>query len=223
MFVFPAHILTPARVRLFRQQVVLSGGESLGGDEDTIETDGGGLWVVEYEGVSLVDARQARVWAAWNEYLTGGYARCLVPLLTFATGPRPGVSSWAPKKPSGLHYDDPEWPTFMRYSRRDHEAEFAAAAALRDTALTLQTTRGPNFQSGQIFSYGEGRAHRILRTDGENVSVRPPLRGPVDAGTPVSFDFPLLRAKMDPRQDFTAPLARGRSGEVSIRFVEAIS
>lgn len=222
MYIFPVHLLAPRKVARYLERQVLSGGTALSGDEDVIEVDGGGRWVVQYEGVQLVDAEHARVWEAWNEYLSGGVNTCLVPVLSFATGPRPSTAVRGPKRPSDLYYDDREWPTELRYASRDHEAEFSAPAALRDTAVGLTVTRGPQISSGQLFSYGSGRLHRIIRPDGTGgFSVLPPLRTAAAGGDPVSFDFPLVRARMAANESFAVGLERGRQGEVSVKFVES--
>ena len=222
MYIFPVHLLAPREVARYLERQVLSGGTALSGDEDVIEVDGGGRWIVQYEGVQLVDAEQARVWEAWNEYLSGGVNTCLVPLLSFATGPRPSTRLGGPKRPSDLYYDDREWPTELRYAARDHEAEFTSLAALRDTVVGLTVTRGPEISSGQLFSYGGGRLHRVVRPNGGGAfSILPPLREAAAAGAPVSFDFPLVRARMAPSENFAIGLERGRQGEVSVKFVES--
>lgn len=222
MYIFPVHLLAPRKVARYLERQVLSGGTALSGDEDVIEVDGGGRWAVQYEGIQLVDAEQARVWEAWNEYLSGGVNTCLVPLLSFATGPRPSTQLGGPKRPSDLYYDDREWPTELRYAARDHEAEFSAPGNLRDTAAGLRVTRGPGISSGQLFSYGDGRLHRVVRPNGGGIfKILPPLRGAVAAGAEVSFDFPVVRARMAPNENFAIGLERGRQGEVSVKFVES--
>lgn len=222
MYIFPVHLLAPRKVARYLERQVLSGGTALSGDEDVIQIDGGGRWVVEYEGISLVDAEQARVWEAWNEYLSGGVNVCLVPLLSFATGPRPSTEPGRPTRPSDLYYDDREWPTTLEYASRDHGAAFSAAAGLRATEVALNVSRGSPIESGQLFSYGAGRLHRVIRPSAGGFSILPPLRQAAANRTPVSFDFPVLRAKTAPNEKFSTGLERGRNGEVSVRFVEAI-
>lgn len=224
MYVFPVHLLSPQRVARFIERQVLTGGTALSGDEDVIEVDGGGRWVIQYDGIQLVDAEQARVWEAWLEYLAGGTTTCLVPLLSFATGPRAATLVRGPKRPSNLYYDDREWPTEMRYATRDHVAEFSETAGLRGTTVDLSVTRGPAVSSGQLFSFSGGRLHRIIRKNsGGDFTIAPPLRGDVPAGEPVSFDFPLMRGRMVPNENFAVGLERGRQGEVSIKFVESFA
>lgn len=222
MFIFPAHRLTPGTVKRYLERQVLSGGTSLSGEQDVIESDGGGRWVVEYGDISLVSADDARLWEAWSEYLSGGTTRCLVPLLSFATGPRPAVSSLFPKRPSELYYDNAEWPTVLAYAARDHKASISATGLLRDTEVSLSIERGAEPRGGELFSYA-GRLHRVIRkNDAGKYVVRPPLRENTNIGTPVSFDFPLLQATADPSQNFAVALSRGRHGTASIRFVESI-
>lgn len=222
MFIFPAHILPPKNIVRSIERQTLSGGVALSGAEDTILADGGGRWVVEYQGIALPSARETRVWEAWLEYLAGGLNECLVPLLSFATSPRSYVGR-RPKPPSRLYVDDDEWPTAMRYSVAEHEAEMPLGAPLRATTVAIAATKGGAPQSGQIFSVGQN-AYRIVRpTGGLNVySVAPPLRLSVAVGASVVFDFPLLKMRADPKQEFAVPLFRSQSGEAAIRFVESV-
>jgi hypothetical protein len=221
MFIFPAHILTPATVQRRVVGQTISGGQALDGDEDVIATDGGGRWRVEYSGIQLVDARATRVWEAWLDYLQSGVTVVLVPLLSLATSPRPGVAPERVKLPSALYVDNPEWPTEMRYALPDHVAEIAADADLRATRLTFDVTKGPAISSGQAFQVGD-RAYRTVRPDGDEFIVAPPLRAPIVAGANAVFDFPMVRAKLAPGQDFSSPLFRGKYGSVDVSFLEAV-
>lgn len=220
MFIFPVRLLTPATVRRNIGKSTLLGGETLSGDQDVTTTDGGGRWEIEYAGIELVTAQQTRVWEAWLDYLAEGATVCLVPLLSFATSPR-AMPSDRPKLPSRLFVDDDEWPTQMRFGLPEHEAQFSAGALLRATTVALDVTKGPEPKGGEIFSAGE-RAYRLQRPNGDGTySVRPPLREAVALGTPAVFDFPMVRARLAPAQDFSGPLARGVYGTVGLRFVEA--
>ncbi len=221
MFIFPAHILTPLSIARRVEGQVLSGGTSLAGEEDTIYADGGGRWLIEYTGIELPDEDTVRVWEAWSEYLSGGVVECLVPLISFATSPRSYLGT-RKKRPSNLYYDDREWPTVLRYSSPEHEAEFAADAALRATTVALTVQKGPHPRGGEVFSY-DGRAHRIIRKTGENLYlIRPPLRQATPAGTPAIFDFPLVKATAARGQQLGVPLFRGQQATVGIQFWESV-
>lgn len=200
--------------------MTLRGGTALSGDEDVVATDGGGRWEIIYEGIELVTADQVRLWEAWSGYLAGGVSECLVPLLSWATGPRPRVARRG-SRPSGLYVDDDEWPTEMRYGVSDHEAHFSVAADLRATQVSLVVDKGPAIKSGHFFGVGD-RAHKVIRPlGGDLFSITPPTRAAIVVDTPAVFDFPLVKAKMHPDDQPSPSLFTSKSGTVSVRFVEA--
>lgn len=221
MKIFPAHIFNPDSVQARVVQNTISGGVALSGEEDVIATDGGGRWEITYSGIALDTPALLRAWEAWLDHLAGGTVEVLVPALSLETAPRPYLGKF-PSQPSALRADDPVFPTQVHFAEPYIVASVGASASLRATQLAINVIRGAPIEGGERFSI-DGRAHRIGRNLGGNLwKTSPPLREPVSNGTPVNFDWPLLKCRAAPGEDFSAPIEFGRFAEAQIRFVEAI-
>lgn len=220
LFVFPAHVFNPSEVNARPVQQVISGGVSLSGVEDVIATDGGGRWRVDFSGISLRTPHQQRVWSAWAGHLAGGSVECLVPLLTQATGPRP--QAWdRPVRVTGLIWDDPTFPTFVRYSLPRMVAHLGASAPLRATTLNVVLDSAGKIEGGEKFSIGAQACRIIRKTGPDTYLVDPPLREAVTAGAAVEFNWPVLKCRLVPGQDLESAIRQGRFSEASISFVES--
>lgn len=222
-FVFPAHLFSPTEVNARIVQSTMSGGVALSGDEDVVATDGGGRWQIDFAGIELRTPAQQRAWSAWIGHLGGGSIECLVPLLSLVTAPRPYSGMKIPARPPQLAYDDELFPTTVGYSAPYIEAEVVAAAALRATSLQITVTTGGEIKGGEKFSIGE-RAHRIIReTASGTFQIEPPLRGEVEIAAPVNFDWPVVKCRMMPGEDFEGAISRSRFGSKHISFIESFS
>lgn len=219
LHVFPAHLWTPSGVRTAIGRATLSGGTSLTGDEDTVITDGGGRWEISYAGIDLADD-EVNFWEAWNGYLAAGTRDVLVPLLSLETAPRPSLGN-RKMLPSDLAFDDPVFPTFVRFAAPYIDAQALAAAPLRATEMAIRVLRGAALKGGEKFSHGE-RAYRVgRRVAGDIWAIEPPLRVPIPAGAALNFDWPVVRCRAVPGEDWSPEVRLGRYAEASISFVEA--
>lgn len=220
MFIFPAHLFNPKEVNARVVQRVMSGGVALSGDEDVISTDGGGRWQIDYAGIEFRTAAQQRAWSAWQGYLAGGAVECLVPLLSLPTAPR--ASQWdRPMKVTRVVANDDLFPESVAYAVPQIVAHLSANATLRATTLQITVSKGAPIRGGEKLSIGE-RAYRIVRpTAPDTFQIEPPLRGAVTTGDEVNFDWPVVKCRMAPGEDFEGPITRGRFGTKSISFVES--
>ncbi|AIT81591.1 hypothetical protein [Novosphingobium pentaromativorans] len=221
MFIWPAHLFKPKIVNARPVSQTISGGASLSGVEDVIATDGGGRWIIEFSGINLTTPAQQRAWSAWAGYLDGGATECLVPILSLPTGPRPFAWDKAVRV-SKLVTDNDVFPTSAAYSVSHMSASIGANAALRATSLQINLTSQGEIVGGEKFSIGD-YAYRIVRETSAGIfSIRPPLREAVTAGAAVNFDWPVVRCRMQPAQDFESPINFGRFSESSITFIESV-
>lgn len=226
MFVFPVHLFNPASIKAGVVEKAISGGQALSGDEDVIATDGGGRWEITYSGISLRTVEQERKWDAWVSHLAGGVRAIYVPLVSLRTAPRPVVGSGL-ARPSAIYADDPYFPSDVRFASPYIVAQTAGAAALRATTLTILVTQGARIQGGEKFSVN-GRAHKIERVTAQagqqaTCIISPPLRSAVASGAAVEFGWPYVQCKAAIGQDLIPDMAFGRTGTVSISFVEDFS
>lgn len=223
MFYFPAQLFNPKVVQARIVQAAVSGGIALNGEEDTILTDGGGRWSIFYGGIVLNTPAKVRAFEVWNEYLSNGTQECLVPLLSLPTAPRPYLGR-RPARPSSLYSDAEVFPTTVEYAEPLIIAETSGSAALRATTLTISMQRGGDIQGGEKFGIGE-RAYRIgARVSGNTWNIAPPLREAVAAGTAINFDWPVVKCRSQPGEDFSPEFSMGRlAGDASITFLEVAS
>ena len=221
MFVFPAHQFNPQGIKADVVPRLIDGGTAINGDTTEIQTDGGGRWEITYSGIILRSPAQIRLWDAWTSYMPGRVF--LVPLVSLLTAPRPASGSH-PARPSQIAADDPLFPTDVRYASPYIEAVTVGASILRATQLTINVTRGARIEGGEKCSIG-GRGFKIERVVARTgqqatVAVSPPARAAIAAGSPVTFDWPVVRCKLVMGQDLAPLLAFGRRAEMSISFVE---
>lgn len=224
MFIFPAHRFNPETVKAGVAERVLSGGESLSGDQDVIAVDGGGRWTITYGGIDLEGVGLLRLWDQWVSFMGGGVTRFLVPLLTLDTAPRPFAGRGL-ACPSDILADDPSFPTSVGFALPHITAVTVGVAALRATTITITVTRGARIAGGEVFSVGN-RAHRIERVVSRPTAssaqcvISPPLRAAVSSGTAVNFDWPVVQCRLAPGQDLTPERDWSGNAIVSLTFLE---
>lgn len=222
--IFPVHLFNPANVKSSIDGRVITGGESINGEVDTIATDGGGRWQVTYSGIDLTNPRVQRQWEAWEAYLDGGAVDCLVPVLSLARANRPFGGGY-PARVHSLVYDDALFPTTLSYAAPYISATLSASASLRATELTINVTRGAPLEGGETFSI-DGRAYRIARVKSRPsvqsavVDIRPPLRSALTIGDSLDFSFPAVKCRMQPNQDVGLDIFQNKTSSASILFFE---
>lgn len=230
MLTFPTHLFNPDSIALKPAGAVISGGEALSGETDTIKTDGGGYWLVTMTGIQLVTDFHLRAWQAWQDHLEGGVTKVLVPVAELRTAPRP-IAGGVASRPSQLlaSSDDPIFPEAIAFASPWIVAVMVGAALLRATQITIDVTGGARLMGGERFaiSHASGRrTYRVVRVISRSgqqatVTIRPPLREAVATGASVDFDWPSLVATLIPDGDITPRIERGRYAQVDISFREA--
>lgn len=223
MFIFPAHLFNPDPVKADVVPRVVSGGTALSGEEDVIQTDGGGRWEISYGEIDLDDPHRQRVWDAWTSHLSGGAQTVLVPMLSLGTAPRP-VAGNGVADPSDIVSDDDYFPTSVGFAYPHIVASVTQAAALRATTLELVVTQGAQIQPGMKFSVG-GRGFKVERVTARSglaatCVVTPPAREAISEGAVANFDWPVVRCRAALGQDLSAAISLGMFGTTSISFVE---
>lgn len=231
MLTFPTHLFNPARITMRPGGSVLSGGESLLGEQDVIRTDGGGYWIVTLAGIELLTNDQVRAWRAWEDHLDGGVQKVLVPVADVRNAPRPVVGGRL-GRPSALVplSDDPYFPEATAFATPWIVARAVSAAGMRATTMTIAVDRGARLRGGEVFAINHAtrgrrcyRVGRVLNRNGQaaTVTIRTPLREAVPAGAVVDFDWPSLVATLVPDADISPEIEYGRHGTVDITFREA--
>lgn len=221
--IFPAHIFCPETVTAAVVPDVVSGGTSLAGEQDIIEADGGGRWMITMGGIALDDPATQRLWKAWAAKLSGGAFSVLVPLLSVATAPRP-IAGNGLATPSDIHANDDHFPTEVRFASPYIVAALAAPVALRGTTMQIAVTQGAAVQPGMDLSIGI-RAYTVQEVVSRSgltatVKVTPPAREAIASGAAVNFDWPVVVARAAAGQNLSAAISFGLYADTEIQFVE---
>lgn len=222
----PVHLWNPSSIKRSLVGQVTTSPSTISGIVQAVKTDGGGLWRVDYSGISLRGPRALESWNAWTAHLAGGATLVNAPMAEIALAPYRN-------KPTRMRAPDadpdPNFPSQGPYGANRAIIATVAAAALRATTVTVTVTHGAPLRSGQgfgvIHASGTHRWYRIVRVQSRNgmaatVTIEPPLREAVTAGTPVDFEWGSFLARMIPDSD-PYPEISVRHSTVSISFIEA--
>lgn len=230
----PVHYWKPSSIK--RQLVgnVVQSPGTISGAVQVLRTDGGGLWRVDFSGISLRGARAVEDWWAWQGALQSGAALVNVPMASVAYSPMAARRSGGLAKPVITHAPDSDvdraFPSVGPYGTGQNAITATmATAALRATTITITITKGSPVRAGMFFGVthatGQKRVYRIVRIMSRNgmaatVMIEPPLREAVTAVSAVDFEWPSFLGRLIPDQDISPDLAV-RHGGVSISFMEA--
>ncbi len=199
---FPTCLFAPNDVNADIERRTISGGEAISGDEDLIATDGGGRVFVEFDDPYLDVPRVAKAWRAVSAYLDGGARAIIVPFCDARHQPTQG-------RVTTTHSDGTTFSDETEYVQGDAFGEIAVSAALRATTLQLQGLVLPeDLEGGEWLSIDHPtmrwRAYRIAEITAYDavagtaiVSIRPPTREAVEAGTIVDFADPRCTMRLD--------------------------
>lgn len=223
MLVFPTWRF-PFRMKDFDvDQALLSGGQALNGDEDTIAADGGGRWFADLGDADLYTRDRVMLWRAFKSAIRYGAVPFVFPVCDIRHQPSNGPVSVS-------HSDGSSFSDDSLYDGADCVAELSADATLRATQISLAMTLGKPLIGGERFTIDHPTVrHRcyqiglvLAQTESSaTVQFHPPLREAAEAGTAVDFNNPRCVMKADGR--LAAPLAGPRWASGSVRFVEDFS
>lgn len=199
----------------------ISGGIALSGEEDVIETDGGGRVFAEFANGPLLERADQLAWRALGTQYGSGTVPIIVPFCDRLHQPY-GNEHLVP------HSDDSPFSDDSEYSGGGPIATASADAALRATTISLAIDFPQELLGGEWFSIDHPekgwRAYNIATIVSQSdsaatVTFGPPLREAVAAGETVDFNEPRCLMRVDGRP--SRKLEIGVYGEASIRFVEA--
>jgi hypothetical protein len=193
---------------------VTSGGNSLSGIDDPIETDGGGFWQADFTNGATLEREDTLAWRAINAAMDNGASAVIVRFcdrLHQPVGGEMGVAG------SPFAFGDRR-----AYARPGVVARATALAALRATTIRVDIDSEQPVIGGERFTivhatWGE-RVYEVVSVGDGAITIRPPLREAIAANTPLDFDDP--RCKMRRASDATNALNIGRYGQCLISFVE---
>lgn len=194
---------------------VVDGGTSLSGISDPNETTGGGYWRADFSNGSTRTREQGLAWRALTAALDGGATAVNVRLCERLFAPVLPMPRPLPHDADAILADDSEPPRGAAYVT-------AAAAPLRATTLVISGDSERALLGGELFSiehptWGH-RAYRVIAVAGNTLTIRPPLREAVGAGTALEFDYPRCRMRL--AGTVSNPTSGGRYTSCALAFVE---
>lgn len=214
---WPWDLLTPNSESWRLQGIALSGGFTVGGVTRMSRTDGGGLWVGEQ---SFLLSTRAKIKTA----------RAIEAMLDGGAGQIVAWSFEKPFAPAGLeavsvtHSDGSAFSDDMEYSSLPAGAVTTVGAALRATTLTVTMISG-SLEGGERFSIvhptAGWRRYTVARVDGNEITIRPPLREAVEAGSDLNFLQVGCVCRLANPDEFMGALGTDRMISATARWIEA--
>ena len=199
----------------------ISGGTAISGEEDLIETDGGGRVFAEFMAGPLLEREDNLAWRAIGTRFGSGTVPIIVPFCDCEHQPYGNEHLVT-------HSDDSPFSDESEYSGGGPLATASANAALRATTISLDIDFPQALLGGEWFSIEHPtkgwRAYNIMTVVAQDdttatVTFLPPLREAVTEGDVVDFAEPRCLMRVDGRPPRKIEI--GRYGEAAIRFVEA--
>ena len=213
---WPYDTLTPREDRARLQGVGMTGGQSVGGTSQTIRMDGGGLWVIEQ--TFLAHGYGVKLARALGSLLDGGATDIVVRVSEQTYAPTGLAVTEVPFS------DDAEFSDGSGFATIPPGGITTASAALRATTITVTPLAGA-FQGGERFSIDHTtkgrRLYEIVGVDGDDITIRPPLREAIASGVYLDFLQPGVVCRLANADEFMGGLAPDRIAEVTAVWVEA--
>lgn len=231
---FPIHLFAFRSQRYLLSGRAITGGQSISGATQSVNTTGGGLWVFELAGARLRTAAQLKAWRAMEALIDDGVSSIIVPLCDYRQAPVPIVDGSPVYTSSSAvpHSDGAFFSDGTGYMGSGPGGMVSVGAALRATSLRLQMSAAGPLVGGEHFSLTHEtagrRLYRVRTVEADlgggvyDVTIRPPLRDVVAAGAEADFRRPSCLMKVASPHEMapTVEHLRFASG-ADVRFVEA--
>ena len=216
MIEWPWKLLTPRSESWRLSGVAVNGGQTLGGVARLNRLDGGGLWVGE-QNFYFHTPDQIRAARALETMMDGGSAP--VVAFSFEDPFAPGMTGGASRFSDGAEFSD-----MTVFAGASFALNIAVAAAGRATTITVLNA-GTSLRGGERFSIVHPtmgrRRYSIGRVEGDQVTIRPPLREAVLVGDELDFNKVGTVARLANPDEFLGALQLTRHIEATARWVEA--
>jgi hypothetical protein len=201
MDTFPTHYFSPEGQRPYLTGRTISSGQSVSGLQQQAKTDGGGLWVAEMTNVALNTSERLKLWRSWVARLDGGATQVIVPLCDLRQAPVPIVDGKPFYGTDGVpHSDGTFFSDGTGYGETLIAATSVGAVGLRGVVMTINISVGGDLSAGMHFSVVHAtkgkRLYRVATITSDDdagtygVTIRPPMREAIAAGTPLDFEDP---------------------------------
>jgi hypothetical protein len=204
---------------------IVSGPPSLTGRSQVDAVDAG-YWTAMLRGFPVHKANQ-RLWRALIARLEAGAAEIRVPVFELAQPWPLGPDGEPVTETADVMFDDgASFDDGVGFWQPVIAAVTVGAAALRATSLTIDFLYAGEVTGGEYFSAGD-RLHVIRSIMAESgtqktVTIWPPLREAVAAGTELNFDAPVCRMRLADEAAGDLDMEFGIVAFPDLSFVEVV-
>lgn len=225
---FPMALFAPSEWSWRIAGAAIEGGQPITGPPQTAEVSGGGYWIAEWTPALLSATRALRIWRALVADLTSGVVQIEVPVLDMPAG---ALVPFADGSTFGDGTELVSGSIEASLASAVYMPAYPAPPASPNVAQ-IAIASGQALGGGEYFAIvgpsGFAKLHMVTQVnavDGDvsTVTVRPPFREDMPAGTTVDFDLPRCVMKADISQIEKAwPRMRGALiADAAITFLES--
>lgn len=229
---FPTHLFKFRTHRYFLTGRAITGGQSISGITQSVNTTGGGFWVFELAGANLRTVEKLKAWRALEAMIDDGVTAIEVPICDYRQAPVPVVAGRRVYGGDSVpHSDDSTFSDGSEYAGGSPNGTVAVSSALRSTALRLQMNDAGSLIGGEHFSFDHENAgrrmYRVRTVEADlgggvyDITFRPPLREAVPAGMVADFRNPSCMMKVANPHEMAPTVEDLRFASGSVVFVEA--
>lgn len=230
---FPRALLREHEGRWSLRGNIISGGQTAAGAFTRISMDGGGVWQMQYDGIALRTREHILMGRAVERIADGGVTPLIMPMCDTRYAPVITLNGVPVSETDPLpHSDDAFFSDDSGYAQSLGAVAFTGAAALHATEFPVEIVDGYDLtlDAGQYFSLihpTQGkRLYSIIGVqdvdDTIMLTIRPPLREAVDAGTTLDFrDLGCVMVLQSPA-DMDMTLSLRRTASWSVKAIEYI-
>lgn len=230
--VFPHALLREQDMSWDITSSTISPGQTGSGNFPLARLDGGGVWMAQLSSVVLEDPGHIKLWRQFGAIFEGGVVPFILPMCDRRHMPTTVFEGEQIYSYGDIpHSDGSLFSDGTGYAQPLVVAETVGAASLRATTLTIEFASETVPTGGERFSIEHPtqgwRVYEIktvtaLGSGQFTLTIRPPLREAVAAGTSLEFEEPKLVVRLASPDAMNLTLNMRRSARPSPAFVEHI-
>lgn len=204
----------------------IMGPPAMSGGQQAVQSDAG-CWYIQYNSISVIEEFRVKLWRVMQARLNVVNTPILIPVFDCKRSPWPLDVSGNKIVSYGdaPHSDDSLFSDGSGYGTDVIDIEVATAAEFRDTSLEITINNAADLEGGEFFSTLAGDMYTIVSLElisGTTyaISVSPPLRAALPAGTKLQFDNPVCRCVLENPGSMSLMLTQRVVARPSLEFIE---
>lgn len=215
-------MLAPGLVRASPVPMTRSGGPTLAGIQEAIETDVG-WWSIYYGGIGLYDEATRRVFQALRVSIRGRSGIFRLPVWSHDSAGWPSGSTFGQYLTP--HSDGSTFSDGSMYSQPVDPLIMVESAAIGDVEVKISTLNPGRELSGIRWSYNdalyENGLPSLVEGDEWTLRIFPAVRAPIPAGAILETGMPTCLCHLASDREMDGSFSSTRFDLLNISFVEA--